>query len=132
MSLLAVNLFVLLVSLCTFEIKSLLNDGWNYFKSFYNQNDIALFTFSVVNLAQEILFLKSLKASGSTPSTNPTDEGETFDPLTYYTYGRRESVMRVTYSIMIIVVHIKLLNVFSFYGQVAFLVKMIEKLVVNI
>lgn len=131
MSLLAVNLFVLLVSLCTFEIKSLLNDGWNYFKSFYNQNDIALFTFSVVNLAQEILFLKSIKASGST-STNPTDKDETFDPLTYYTYGRRESVMRVTYSIMIIVVHIKLLNVFSFYGQVAFLVKMIEKLVVNI
>lgn len=40
--------------------------------------------------------------------------------------------MRVTYSILLIVVHVKILNVFSFYSQVAFLVKMIEKIVVTI
>lgn len=37
--------------------------------------------------------------------------------------------MRVTYSVMIISVHIKLLNVLSFYPSVAFLVKIMEKLV---
>jgi len=33
---------------------------------------------------------------------------------------------------MLIVVHVKILNVFSFYSQVAFIVKMIEKIVVTI
>jgi hypothetical protein len=35
-ALMSINLLVLAASLCTFEIKSLLNDGVDYFKSFYN------------------------------------------------------------------------------------------------
>ena len=62
MTLLAVNLFVLVASLCTFEIKSLINDGMDYFKSFYNINDIVLFILSVVNLTLEILLFKKIKS----------------------------------------------------------------------
>lgn len=49
--LMSLNLIVLLGSLCTFEIKSLLNDGFDYFKSFYNQNDMLLFALSAACLA---------------------------------------------------------------------------------
>jgi hypothetical protein len=59
-SLLSMNLIVLLVSLCTFEIKSLINDGIEYFKSFYNINDICLFILSVGTLVQEIILFKKL------------------------------------------------------------------------
>ena len=37
--------------------------------------------------------------------------------------------MRVCYSFLIIVAHIKIMNVLSFYGSVAFLVKIMESMV---
>jgi hypothetical protein len=52
------NLLVLAASLCTFEIKSLLNEGVDYFKSFYNQNDMLLLSLSIACLVQEIYILK--------------------------------------------------------------------------
>ena len=51
--LMSCNLLVLVLSLCTFEIKSLLEDGLDYFKSFYNLNDMCLFALSVVIIGQE-------------------------------------------------------------------------------
>jgi len=56
-SLMSVNLFVLVLSLCTFEIKSMMEDGLSYFKSFYNINDICLFALSTACLVQEIRLL---------------------------------------------------------------------------
>lgn len=50
----------------------------------------------------------------------------------YYIYDMQESIMRVTYSLMIVSVHIKILNVLSFYAAVAFLVKIMEKLVTEL
>lgn len=37
--------------------------------------------------------------------------------------------MRVCYSFLIIVIHVKIMNVLSFYGSVAFLVKIMESMV---
>jgi hypothetical protein len=58
------------------------------------------------------------------------DPEEDFVVDSWYVYDISESVMRVTYSLMILSVHFKILNVLSFYGSVAFLVKIMEKLVV--
>lgn len=50
-TLLMINMVVLLLSLCTFEIKSVINDGIvNYLSSFWNKNDMMLFVWSLVNL----------------------------------------------------------------------------------
>ena len=49
--LLAANLLVLILSLCTFEIKSLMADGLDYFSSFWNKNDMMLFALSAANFA---------------------------------------------------------------------------------
>ena len=46
-----------------------------------------------------------------------------------YRYGIREQVMRVTYSVLLVSVHIKVINVLSFYESIAFMIKIIEKLV---
>lgn len=48
------NMFLLLISLCTFELKSFLVDKMGYFQSFWNWNDILLFLFSFITLFQEI------------------------------------------------------------------------------
>ncbi len=71
-------------------------------------------------------------AEGAETEEESEEADNSFSPKTYYSYGIQESVLRVTYSVMLIVVHVKILNVFSFYSQVAFLVKMIEKIVVTI
>jgi multisubunit Na+/H+ antiporter MnhG subunit len=53
-TLLTINLVVLVMSLCTFEVKSLLADGLKeYLSSFWNKNDMLLFTLSITNLIQE-------------------------------------------------------------------------------
>jgi hypothetical protein len=62
------------------------------------------------------------------PAPRLTDP-EAFVVTEWYVYDTRESVMRVTYSLMVISIHIKVLNVLSFYASVAFLVKIMEKLV---
>lgn len=50
-TLLGINMLVLILSLCTFEIKSLMADGLDYFSSFWNKNDMMLFALSAANLA---------------------------------------------------------------------------------
>ena len=50
----SVNMFLLCISLCTFEFKSFLVDKIGYFQSFWNWNDILLFLFSFITLFQEI------------------------------------------------------------------------------
>lgn len=93
-TLLSLNLMVLLVSLCTFEIKSLINDGLEYFQSFYNINDICLFIFSVGTLVQEIVQFRKYQSLAQTSrnleelETEESEEPENlFDPTTYYNYG---------------------------------------------
>ena len=49
------------MSLCTFEIKSLINDGLDYFSSFFNKNDMMLFALSVGCLGQEIVCMMKSK-----------------------------------------------------------------------
>lgn len=63
------------------------------------------------------------------PRFGPDDD---FVVQDYYVYDKREQIMRVTYSLMIISIHIKILNVLSFYSAVAFLVKIMEKLVTEL
>ena len=54
-----------------------------------------------------------------------------FNPEKYYEYryGYLESYLRVSYSVAIINIHVKLLSVTSFYKSIAFLVKLLEELV---
>ena len=126
-TLLGVNMLVLILSLCTFEIKSLMADGLDYFSSFWNKNDMMLFALSAANLAQEIVQMNKFK--GKPLPGLRGDPEEDFVATDWYVYDISESVMRVTYSLMIVSVHFKILNVLSFYGSVAFLVKIMEKLV---
>ena len=51
---LSLNMLVLILSLCTFELKSFLVDKVGYLKSFWNWNDILLFVVSALTLFQEI------------------------------------------------------------------------------
>ena len=127
--LLVVNLVNLSLSLGAFEIKSLINDGFDYFTSFFNQNDMMLFALSVACLVQEVINMKKNK---DVPNPEPVDteaDDYEFAPLTFYTYDSRMSYMRVSYSVLVVVVHIKILNVLSFYASIAFLVKMMEKII---
>ena len=48
---------VLILSLCTFELKSFLVDKVGYLQSFWNWNDILLFVVSALTLFQEIYAL---------------------------------------------------------------------------
>ena len=50
MILLAINLIVLLLCLCTLEIKSVMIEGLASYKTFFKQTNIVLFIFSVVCL----------------------------------------------------------------------------------
>lgn len=69
-----------------------------------------------------------MKQHSGQPLPGPRMSDEEFVVKEWYVYDMDESVLRVTYSIMIISVHIKILNVLSFYPSVAFLVKIMEKL----
>jgi hypothetical protein len=60
-ALLSVNIIILILSLGTFEVKSILENGLSYFDSFWNKNDVLLFTMSIVCLVQEFLNLKYQK-----------------------------------------------------------------------
>ena len=55
--LLSLNMMVLILSLCTFELKSFLVDKVGYLQSFWNWNDILLFVVSALTLFQEIYAL---------------------------------------------------------------------------
>jgi hypothetical protein len=50
----SLNMLVLILSLCTFELKSFLVDKIGYFRSFWNWNDVLLFIFSFIVLFQEM------------------------------------------------------------------------------
>jgi hypothetical protein len=50
---LEINICILCVSLVTFEIKSIFNDKLEYFKSFWNLNDVTLFIMSILCLVLE-------------------------------------------------------------------------------
>jgi hypothetical protein len=50
---LEINMCILCVSLVTFEIKSIFNDKLEYFKSFWNLNDVTLFIISILCLVLE-------------------------------------------------------------------------------
>jgi hypothetical protein len=60
-ALLSVNIIILILSLGTFEVKSILENGLSYFDSIWNKNDVLLFTMSIVCLVQEFLNLKYQK-----------------------------------------------------------------------
>lgn len=49
------NLLVLCMSLCTFEIKSFLSDKLGYVQSFWNQNDMCLFLMSMTVCIMELM-----------------------------------------------------------------------------
>lgn len=55
--LMTLNLFLLILSLCIFEIKSFLEDRVDYFRSFWKWNYVLLFLFSFFTLLQEIYAL---------------------------------------------------------------------------
>lgn len=59
------------------------------------------------------------------------EDPKDFDAEEYYIYPelKSTSIKRVCYSLLIVVVHIKILNVLSFYSSIAFLVKMMEKII---
>lgn len=55
-ALLMTNLICLCLSLCTFELKQIIADGFlNYIESFWNKNDMMLFVLSGLILIQEFL-----------------------------------------------------------------------------
>lgn len=59
-------------------------------------------------------------------TTSGDGGGGTFVPAEYYSYPLWESYIRVTYSVLIINTHLKVLNVAQFSESVAFIVKMLE------
>jgi uncharacterized membrane protein len=117
--LMSANLLILLVSEVTFEVKSLMNDGLEYFKSIYNQNDMLLFAMSIACLVQEIKLLHN-------PSNIAHEVSTDFDITELYHYGLPEQAMRISYSVLVISVHIKVMAVLQFYDSVAFLVEIME------
>jgi hypothetical protein len=143
-SLLGLNLLLLCISLCTFEIRSFLADKLGYFQSFWNLNDIGLFIMSTVTLFQE---LKSFISNrGGYDSEIDEDDGESmlrmlkkkrrgggggseFDPADYYTYDPWLQWLRVSYCMLIVTVCVKVLNVAQFNDSIAFLVKILEKVI---
>jgi hypothetical protein len=132
--LLSFNILILILSLGTFEVKSMIESGLSYFESFWNKNDVMLFCMSIVCLVQEFLNLRyQIKKHSRHLAEVPDDAGDEaeevpaiigFDYKAYYkAYDPHESVLRVTYSILVINTHVKTLNVLSFYSSVAFIIK---------
>ena len=140
-SLLGLNLLVLCLSLCTFEIRSFLTDKIGYFQSFWNLNDISLFIMSIVTLFQELKAFISNKDEYDKPDdvTNALrmlkkkrrggGGGNTFDPADYYDYEPWLQWLRVSYCLLIVTVSVKVLNVAQFNDSIAFLVKILEKVI---
>lgn len=145
------NLIMLCMSLMTFEVKSMLEDGFAYFSSFWNKNDMMLFVMSIICLVQEISNLKYQSKAFQTNvlalplrGLEETAEEEAeplqdifsvsgFDYKGYYMhYDSHESITRVCYSLLIINTHIKTLNVLSFYPSVAFIIKAMQRVIEEI
>jgi len=145
------NLIMLCMSLMTFEVKSMLEDGLAYFSSFWNKNDMMLFVMSIICLVQEISNLKYQSKAFQTSvlalplrGLEETAEEEAedlpdifsvsgFDYKGYYMhYDPHESITRVCYSLLIINTHIKTLNVLSFYPSVAFIIKAMQRVIEEI
>lgn len=59
----------------------------------------------------------------------PSGEVPEFDIHNYYTYDFNEQLLRTCYSVALICIHIKIMNVLSFYQSIAFLIKLFENLV---
>jgi hypothetical protein len=132
------NLIVLCLSLCSFEIKSFLADKAGYLQSFWNQNDICLFITSATVFAMEI---RALIVHGSNLDElyglieedgplrmlkKKSARGDaTFDVKVYYSYPEFETYLRMVYAILTINSYLKVLNVAQFSENVAFLVKML-------
>ena len=155
-TLLGINMVVLCVSLCTFELKSFLIDKLGYFQSFWNWNDILLFVFSGLTLFQEIRALvkgnilelsnidvleeedsdtaetllrilkKKKKKGGAGEVTND------FDPSDYYDTEPWQQWMRVSYCLLCLHISIKVLSVAQFNENIAFLVKILAKVFQNL
>ena len=143
-----VNLIVLCCSLATFEVKSMIEDGFEYFESFWNKNDMMLFAMSIICLVQEFLNLSFQKRKigrflqgdeelleeeeeEPDPPVYPVEKG--FDYKRYYkAYDPHESILRVSYSLLIINTHVKTLNVLSFYSSVAFIIKAMQRVIIDI
>jgi hypothetical protein len=142
----SLNLFVLCLSLCTFEIKSFLADKAGYITSFWNQNDICLFMTSATVFALELRALlvygKGLDDLYPEPiAPPPEEEGDdllrrilkkkkrrgpsSFDVKVYYSYPEFETWLRMVYAILTINSFLKVLNVSQFSENVAFLIKML-------
>lgn len=146
--LLLLNLLVLCCSLATFEVKSMIEDGFEYFESFWNKNDMMLFAMSIICLVQEYLNFAYQKRKigrfleGDEEMLEEEEEEEVvpdypiekgFDYKKYYkAYDPHESILRVCYSMLIINTHIKTLNVLSFYSSVAFIIKAMQRVIIDI
>lgn len=152
-SLLGLNMVVLFLSLCTFELKSFLIDKLGYLQSFWNWNDILLFVLSGLTLFQEIRALvkgniQSLEyilVFGEEADAGTDDsllrilkkkkragEGEVggadeFDPSDYYDSEIWQQWMRVSYCLLCLHISIKVLSVAQFNENIAFLVKILSK-----
>jgi len=141
---LEINMCILCVSLVTFEIKSIFNDKLEYFKSFWNLNDVTLFIMSILCLVleyknfkyQQSLVNRELADPAPTTTALTAEEealANAFDYKAYYlAYDPIESTLRVCYSILIINTHIKTLNVLSFYESVAFILRAMESVFLEI
>ena len=122
-SLLGLNLLLLCLSLCTFEIRSFLTDKIGYLQSFWNLNDIRLFIMSVVTLFQELKAFIINKDEYDNPDVTPDalrflkkkrrggGGAGSFDPADYYDYDPWLQWLRVSYCFLIVTVSIKVLNV---------------------
>jgi hypothetical protein len=55
--------------------------------------------------------------------------GNTFDPADYYDYEPWLQWLRVSYCLLIVTVSVKVLNVAQFNDSIAFLVKILEKVI---
>ena len=89
-----------------------------------------LFAMSMACLGQDIRQLLNSKSLAKTAAVSKTFDD--FDITGYYDYDNWESALRVSYSVLLVSAHIKILNVLSFYDSVAFLVKIMENLVTAI
>jgi hypothetical protein len=136
-TLMGLNMLVLCLSLCTFELKSFLIDKVGYFKSLWNWNDILLFIFSALALFQEIkAFVRGriqeleLDAIENLLQEKADKESEVilrflkkkkkkglgggandFDPEEYYDSDLWQQWMRVCYCFLCLHISLKVLNV---------------------
>jgi hypothetical protein len=132
-----INLVIVVTSVCTFEVRQLCEEGWDYFKSFYNISDLSFVIFTIIVLVLNYLdqpkfwvsaedvtdpVYRMLKPKGS----SVTDEAAiTATGIDLHDHTLLVQCVRCAYSFLVLFAFIKMLQLAQFFDQVAFLVKMI-------